>query len=96
LGTIRHLTAHFSVPTVVPLVVPSVSRASDAAAEVVAIWEQRPRLAGRPLIDLDAERVEEGRETRESLTVENLWNSLGEGRRIILEAPDRILPESEW
>ena len=63
------------------------THALHAAAEVVASWEQRPRLAGRPLIDLDAERVEEARENREILTVESLWNSLAEGRRIILEAP---------
>ncbi len=62
-------------------------RAREAAGEVIASWEQRPRLAGRPQIDLDAERVDEGRETRESLTVESLRKLLAEGRRIILEAP---------
>ncbi len=80
--------AQLGIPVEVkPELKPVLERARDAAAEVVASWEQRPRLAGRPQIDLDAERIEEGRETRESLTVESLRKSLAEGRRLILEAP---------
>jgi len=62
-------------------------RARDATTDVVATWERRPRLAGRPLIELDAERIEEANDAHVSVTLESLQNSLGEGRRIILEAP---------
>ncbi|PYU17561.1 MAG: hypothetical protein DMG32_27770, partial [Acidobacteria bacterium] len=61
--------------------------AREAVAEVIDTWAERPRLKGRPLIDLDAERVEEGRESHERLSVEALRASLAQGRRIILEAP---------
>ncbi len=62
-------------------------RAREAVTEVLETWASRPRLKGRPLIDLDAERVEEGRESHERLSVEGLRASLAQGRRIILEAP---------
>jgi len=62
-------------------------RTYDAAAELVANWEQRPRLAGLPLISLDAEKIAEKGEAHESVTIESLRTSLAEGRRIILEAP---------
>lgn len=63
------------------------ARAREAIAEVIETWATRPRLKGRPLIDLDAERIEEGRESRERLRIEDLRASLSQGRRIILEAP---------
>lgn len=62
-------------------------RACEAAAEVVVAWERRPRLAGRPLIELDAEKIDESNGTHVVLTVDTLQKSLVEGRRIILEAP---------
>src|SRR6266851_1290916 len=64
-----------------------IARAREAVAEAIDTWAQRPRLRGRPLIDLDAERVEEERESHERLSVEDLRASLAQGRRIILEAP---------
>jgi hypothetical protein len=64
-----------------------IAHAREAVTEVVETWASRPRLKGRPLIDLDAERVEEGRESHERLSVEGLRASLAQGRRIILEAP---------
>jgi len=66
---------------------PVLTRAREAVAEVLTTWARRPRLSGRPLIDLDAERVEEQRETHERLSIEDLRVSLAQGRRIILEAP---------
>ena len=63
------------------------ARAREAIAEVIESWATRPRLKGRPLIDLDAEKIEEGRESREQLSIEDLRASLSQGRRIILEAP---------
>jgi hypothetical protein len=70
-----------------PAIAPVVERARQAVAEVVETWSLRPRLAGHPLIDLDAERVKEGGESHERLSVESLRASLVQGRRIILEAP---------
>jgi len=63
------------------------ARAREALVEVLETWERRPRLSGRPLIDLDAERVEEQRESHERLSIEDLRVSLAQGRRVILEAP---------
>jgi hypothetical protein len=70
-----------------PALAPVAERAREAVTEVVEAWSVRPVLAGRPLIDLDAERVEEERESHERLSVESLRASLVQGRRIILEAP---------
>jgi hypothetical protein len=64
-----------------------IARARQAVAEAIDTWSLRPRLRGRPLIDLDAERVEEERESHERLSADNLRASLAQGRRIILEAP---------
>jgi hypothetical protein len=64
-----------------------VARAREAVAEVIDSWLRRPRLDGRPLIDLDAEKIVEGREPGERLSVGDLRVSLSQGRRIILEAP---------
>jgi hypothetical protein len=63
------------------------ARTREAVAEVIETWATRPRLKGRPLIDLDAEKIEEGRESHERLSIEDLRASLSQGRRIILEAP---------
>jgi hypothetical protein len=70
-----------------PALVPVAERARAAVVEVVGAWLARPRLAGRPLVDLDAERVMEGKDSQERLSVESLRASLAQGRRIILEAP---------
>jgi hypothetical protein len=70
-----------------PALAPVAERVREAVIEVVETWLVRPRLAGRPLIDLDVERVEEERESHERLSVESLHASLVQGRRIILEAP---------
>ncbi len=70
-----------------PELQPVLARAREAAAEVLEIWARRPRLSGRPLIDLDAERVEEQRESPERLSIKDLRVSLAQGRRVILEAP---------
>ncbi len=59
----------------------------EAIGEVIDNWAQRPRLRGRPLVDLDAERIEGERDSPERLSVEDLRASLAQGRRIILEAP---------
>ena len=70
-----------------PVLAPVLERARAAVTEVVEAWSARPRLAGRPLVDLFAERVVEGRESHERLSTESLRDSLLQGRRIILEAP---------
>jgi hypothetical protein len=63
------------------------ARAREAIAEVIDTWALRPRLRGRPLIDLDVGRVEEELESHERLSPEDLRAFLAQGRRIILEAP---------
>jgi len=70
-----------------PVLAPVLERARAAVTEVVEAWSARPRLAGRPLVDLFAERVVEGRESHDRLSTESLRDSLLQGRRIILEAP---------
>jgi hypothetical protein len=42
-----------------PAIAPVAERAREAVKEVIEAWSLRPRLAARPLIDLEAERVEE-------------------------------------
>src|SRR5487761_292407 len=64
-----------------------IARAREAVAETIDTWALRPRLRGRPLIDLDAERVEE--ESHERLSVEDLRAFLAQGRRIILFGSER-------
>lgn len=64
-----------------------IALAHQAVAEVVGNWAHRPRLVGRPLIDLEVEKVDEGRDSHRRLRVDDLHASLAQGQRIILEAP---------
>jgi hypothetical protein len=63
-------------------------KAHDAASEHAANWLSHPRLAAKPLVTLQAVKLdEEGKETRELLDLASIEGSLMEGRRIVLEAP---------
>jgi len=63
-------------------------RARVACASDVAAWSAHPRLAGRPRIGLRAIRLDDrGEETTESVDLSALRSLLGQGRRMILEAP---------
>jgi hypothetical protein len=72
---------------IAPALIPVAESTRAAVIEVIGAWSSRPRLAGRPLVDLDAERVVQGKDLEERLNVENLRAALIQGRRIILEAP---------
>jgi hypothetical protein len=63
-------------------------KAQEANSEETAGWFTHPRLAGKPLVTLQAVKLDkEGKETRELFDLATIEGSLIEGRRIILEAP---------
>ena len=65
-----------------------IDKARDATAEVIADWLAHPRLSGKPLIALQAVKLDqEGKDTGEVLDLESIHAALMEGRRLILEAP---------
>jgi HEAT repeat protein len=65
-----------------------IDKARDATAEVIASWLAHPRLSGKPLIALQAVKLDqEGRDTEDILDLEDIQVSLNEGRRVVLEAP---------
>lgn len=71
-----------------PSITELVENAREAISEVIADWRSNPRLAGRPLIPLQAVKLEnQNRETGETLDLPGLETALREGRRIVLEAP---------
>jgi hypothetical protein len=74
--------------TVEPVVEELFQRARDATAELTANWLAHPRLAGRPLIELLAVKVDkQGNETGELLSLDTIRSWLFEGRRVVLEGP---------
>jgi hypothetical protein len=65
-----------------------IDRVRDATAEVTAAWLAHPRLVGKPLISLQAVKLDEtGADTEVILDLERIQESLMEGRRLVLEAP---------
>jgi hypothetical protein len=65
-----------------------IDKARDATAEVIAAWLAHPQLSGKPLIALQAVKLDqEGKDTQEVLDIVNIHAALMEGRRLILEAP---------
>jgi len=62
-------------------------RVRVAAQEVAEDWDRLSRRSGRPLIELDAERIVPNEERGETVTIGNLQSMLVAGGRIILEAP---------
>lgn len=71
-----------------PALAEIVARARAGTSEVIRAWAAHPRLAGRPRIALAAMKLDqEGRDTGEVLDLAALHAALGEGRRIVLEAP---------
>ncbi|MGM5022147.1 NACHT domain-containing protein [Tardiphaga sp. 367_B4_N1_1] len=60
----------------------------EAVAQEAGNWRARPRMANRPIISLNAVKLDgEGQETSETLDPDDLRASLFESRRIALEAP---------
>ncbi|MDP1992290.1 MAG: hypothetical protein Q8K00_14870 [Syntrophales bacterium] len=63
-------------------------RALDATADATAAWLSHPRLVGRPLLSLQAVKLDEsGADSEVILDFEGIRSSLMEGRRMVLEAP---------
>jgi hypothetical protein len=63
-------------------------KAREATAEVISSWLAHPRLSGKPLIALQAAKLDqEGRDTEDILDIEDIQTSLNRGRRVVLEAP---------
>jgi hypothetical protein len=63
-------------------------KAQDANSEETAGWFAHPRLAGKPLVSLQAVKLtEEGKETGELFDLASIEGSLMGGRRIVFEAP---------
>ncbi len=63
-----------------------VERVRAAAADITAAWFNR--LAGNPLLELRALRLEpDGRDSSEILQLSDIRNALDQSRRVVLEAP---------
>lgn len=66
---------------------PALERALEAAKEIASNWSRSSRQAGRPVISLNAVKLNEQGYPVEGLTTESLNAVLTEGQRIILQAP---------
>lgn len=80
---------HLGIPvTVDPPLAELLQRAREATSEVVAAWFAHRRLTEKPIIALQAIKLDhEGRETEEVLDLPDLQAALLESRRLLLEAP---------
>jgi len=78
-----HLGIHVDVE---PMLSELVERVKEAAAETTAAWSRR--LAGKPLVELRARRLEpEGRDAAEVLQLSDIAAALLQGTRVVLEGP---------
>jgi hypothetical protein len=66
---------------------PALDRAREAAKEVASNWDREFRRAGRPVISLNAVKLDEKGYPIEAVTTGSLNTVLSEGQRIVLEAP---------
>ena len=65
-----------------------VDNARGAISDVISGWMSNPRLAGKPMIALQAARLDEQhKETDDLLELTTLHDALRESRRIVVEAP---------
>jgi hypothetical protein len=71
-------------PSMPPELEPDLKRAQDSANELAGNWDRAFRKPGRPLISLNAVKVDERGNPVEAVSLQAL---LTEGQRIILEAP---------
>jgi len=80
---------HLRIPVAVESKISELlQKAREAASEAVAGWLAHPRLAGRPKIELQAIKLDQGgRETGAAFDLASLQAALLESRRIVLEAP---------
>jgi len=70
-----------------PELEPALESAREAAKEVANNWDREFRRAGRPVISLNAVKLNEKGYPIEAVTTGSLNTVLSEGQRIILEAP---------
>jgi hypothetical protein len=74
-------------PSMTPDLAPAYERVREAAKEVADNWDRMVRRTDRPLISLNAVKLNEKGDPIEALTTASLNPVLSEGQRIILEAP---------
>ena len=74
-------------PPMTPELAPALDRAREAAKEVVDNWDRVFRRSQRPLISLNAVKLNEKGDPIEAVTTASLGTVLSEGQRIVLEAP---------
>jgi hypothetical protein len=74
-------------PAMAPLLAPDLERALEAASEIAANWDRTYRRVDRPVISLNAVKLNEKGEPIETVTTASIKSVLSEGQRIVLEAP---------
>jgi hypothetical protein len=74
-------------PAMAPQLAPDLERSLEAASEIAANWDRTYRRVDRPVISLNAVKLNEKGEPIEAVTTASLKSILSEGQRIVLEAP---------
>src|ERR1700722_1321705 len=74
-------------PSMTPDLAPAYERAREAAKGLADDWDRMIRRTDRPLISLNAVKLNEKGEPVEAVTTASLKAVLSEGQRIVLEAP---------
>ena len=74
-------------PAMAPQFAPDLERSLEAASEIAANWDRTYRRVDRPVISLNAVKLNEKGEPIEAVTTASLKSVLSEGQRIVLEAP---------
>ena len=74
-------------PSMAPDLAPAYERAREAAKDLADNWDRMIRRTDRPLISLNAVKLNEKGEPVEAVTTASLNTVLSEGQRIVLEAP---------
>ena len=74
-------------PSIPPELEPALKRTQEAAEETADDWDRAYRKPGRPVINLKAVKLDEEGNAQEAATTDSLGASLGEGQRLVLEAP---------
>lgn len=74
-------------PAMTPDLEPALKRSLEAAKEIANNWDRIFRRTDRPLISLNAVKLNEKGHPIEAVTTASLNTVLSEGQRIILEAP---------
>jgi hypothetical protein len=74
-------------PAMAPQLAPDLERSLEAASEIAASWDRSYRRLDRPVISLNAVKLNEKGEPIEAVTTASLKSVLSEGQRIVLEAP---------